>query len=152
MGFYRHTQIGWPILLPTLAALGGCLAAWAAAGPHPVLLAASVAIAVTVLLFGSLTVEVGGGTAALRFGCGLIRRKIPLSRVVAARAVRNSWLCGWGIRRTGGGWMWNASGLEAVELTFSDGSRFRIGTDEPDVLCETIRREAGLGGPPAKED
>ena len=43
-------------------------------------------------------------------------------------------LLGFGIRKVPGGWMWNVSGLDSVQLTFADGKRFRIGTDEPGAL------------------
>jgi hypothetical protein len=35
--------------------------------------------------------------------------------------------------------LWNAAGLNAFELTFENGKKFRIGTDEPQPLLEAIR-------------
>ena len=32
--------------------------------------------------------------------------------------------------------VWNISGLDTVELTYRDGKKFRIGTDEPEVLLD----------------
>jgi len=34
--------------------------------------------------------------------------------------------------------LWNVSGLRAVEFLLKDGSRFRIGTDEPEALVKAI--------------
>ncbi len=89
-------------------------------------------------LFYSLHVDVGAGTLECRFGIGLIRKRIRLADIQEVRAVTNPWIAGWGIRWMPGYWMWNVSGLRAVELTFRDGSRFRIGTDEPEVLVKAI--------------
>ena len=52
---------------------------------------------------------------------------------------RNSWWYGWGIRLTPHGWMWNISGLDAVELTYRNGKKFRIGTDELEMLLGVLK-------------
>ncbi len=89
-------------------------------------------------MFSSLTVAIEK-TLTCRFGVGLIRKTIPLSDVDHVRAVLNSWLVGWGIRWIPGRyWVWNVSGLRAVELIMKDGTRFRIGTDEPEALVQAI--------------
>ena len=36
-------------------------------------------------------------------------------------------------------WLWNVSGLQAVELVLNNGKRFRIGTDEPENLVNAIQ-------------
>jgi hypothetical protein len=94
-------------------------------------------------LFPSLTVEVGDGMVKCWFGSGLIRKKFDLTEIIGAKAVRNRWHYGWGIRYTPHGWLFNISGLDAVELTFRSGKRFRIGTDEPDKLVLAIRQATG---------
>ena len=35
--------------------------------------------------------------------------------------------------------VWNISGLDAIELTYHDGKKFRIGTDEPEALLEALK-------------
>ena len=35
--------------------------------------------------------------------------------------------------------VWNISGLDAVELTYHNGKKFRIGTDEPEALLEALK-------------
>jgi hypothetical protein len=37
------------------------------------------------------------------------------------------------------------SGYRAVELRFTNGRRFRIGTDDPAGLAAAVRQAAGLG-------
>ncbi len=64
-----------------------------------------------------------------------------------AIANHNRWYYGWGIRLTPQGWLWNVAGLDAVELTFSNGKKFRIGTDEPGKLLEALSgSHARVGG------
>jgi hypothetical protein len=73
------------------------------------------------------------------FGPGLIRKKIALADIREVHAVRNSWVAGWGIHwMPGRYWLWNVSGLDAVELTLTSGKKFRIGTDEPESLIRAI--------------
>ena len=97
------------------------------------------------LMFHSLHVEVGGGEVLARFGFGPIRRRIPLDEIRAVRPVRNAWWYGWGIRMVPGGWMFNVSGLDAVELELDRGRKFRIGTDEPRKLADAIERARAAG-------
>ena len=100
------------------------------------------------LVFMSLSVSVSDSSVGLSFGIGLIRREIPLERIEAAEPVRNPWWYGFGIRRTPRGWMWNVQGLSAVELTYTDGGRFRIGTSDPEGLTQAIDA-ARMPQPPA---
>ncbi len=95
------------------------------------------------LLFGSLTVVIDTEILLCYFGVGLFRKQFQLAEITAAETVRNRWYYGWGIRPTPTGWMFNVSGLYAVELTLSDGRRFRIGSDQPQVLEQVIRQSIG---------
>ena len=95
------------------------------------------------LLFHSLNVRITEDEIDLRFGVGLLRKSIPLESVDSCRAVRNSLMYGFGIRYVFDGWMWNVSGLSAVQLTFTDGKHFRIGTDEPAALESAINNAIG---------
>ncbi len=91
-------------------------------------------------LFSSLTVEIRDRSIICYFGPGLIRKKIELSTVSEVQAVQNCWWSGWGIRwMPGQYWLWNVSGFRAVELTLKNSKRFRIGTDEPDLLVKAIQ-------------
>ena len=100
---------------------------------------ASFFMLVLLALFYNLTVYDDGDSLCLKFGIGVLTKKIPYSDVVSVETVRNPWYWGWGIKKIPGGWMWNIAGLDAVELTFKDGRKFRVGTNEPDVLAEVIR-------------
>lgn len=90
--------------------------------------------------FGTLTTTIDDRSVHLRFGpVGLIRKTISLGDVTQARVVRNSPLYGWGMRYIPQGRLWNVSGLDAVELQLTGGTRFRIGTDEPQALLQALR-------------
>jgi hypothetical protein len=140
---YRHTQVGWVILVAMAAVL---VFVWArlppevaAAARFPLLLVA----ALLLLVFSALTVEVDAEAIRLRFGIGLVRKRVPLVEVKAWRAVRNPWYTGWGIRLGPGYVLWNVSGRGAVELDLASGRRFRVGTDEPAALVSAIERVKG---------
>jgi len=89
---------------------------------------------ILLVLFYRLSVEVTREHLRFRFGIGLIGRTFSIADIAAARAVRNKWYYGWGIRKIPGGWMYNVWGLDAVELELQSGKKFRIGTDEPTEL------------------
>lgn len=144
MTHYRHTQIGYTILvcaagLVLVLATVGFLAKtlhW--------MLPAVALLTLAATLFGSLTTEITDGELRCVFGIGLIRKRFPLRSVVKVETVRNSWFWGWGIRYTPHGWLFNVSGLSAVELTRANGKRVRVGTDRPDELARAIRQSIGM--------
>ena len=146
---YRHTQVGWVMLGAAAAAVAfvwaGLPPEAAAAARVPLLLI----VAVLVLVFGTLTVEVAQDAIRLRFGVGLVRKRIALGDVRSWREVRNPWYSGWGIKLAPGGVLWNVSGFDAVQLDLGGGKRFRIGTDEPAELVSAITRAKGEAPPPA---
>jgi hypothetical protein len=137
---YRHTQIGTTILAGVgvavvLLGMVGYLAKtlhW--------MLPAMALLALIAALFGSLTTEIVDRELRCRFGIGLIRKRFPLGRVVRIETVRNAWHWGWGIRYTPHGWLFNVSGLSAVELSMTDGKCVRIGTDRPEELARALRQ------------
>ena len=138
MTHYRHTQFGTLTVASVGAAIALLLVISATTEWHPISISVLVILVIALALFYSLTVEVDHRRVRCFFGLGLIRREIPLSEISSARPVRNHWYYGWGIRLTPGGWMWNVSGLDAVELEMVQGKRFRIGTDRPDELVRAI--------------
>ncbi|MBN2431875.1 MAG: hypothetical protein JXQ27_10380 [Acidobacteria bacterium] len=111
-----------------------------AAGGNPVSLIVCGIMGFSLLLFYDLSVVIRDRALTVFFGVGLIRKRFHLNEILSARAVRNPWYYGWGIRLTPYGWMFNVSGLGAVELELRSGRRFRIGTDEPDRLVAAIRQ------------
>jgi len=139
---YEHTQPGY-VTGPALAA-GATIAYFSHRADHDtggwVGLALTGGLAVGAVLFSSLTVRVTDEALCFYFGPGFWTRRIPLDAIEAAEPVRNAAWYGWGIRYTSRGWLYNVSGLEAVELTVRDEGRLRIGTDEPERLAQVLER------------
>ena len=139
MNTYRHTQFGTVIVVTTAAIIplavlpvwlaGIATAAWLILGSMVVVLS----------LFASLTAEIDAKHLRIRFGVGLIRKRFPLDQIDTCRPVKNPWIYGWGIRLTPHGWLYNVSGVEAVELKMKSGKTCRIGTDEPEVLTAALQ-------------
>lgn len=144
---YRHTQYGYVFVgvvavCIVMAASGTLFVGEARAG-------ASAALAILVaclVLFPSLTTSVDSEQIHCFFGPGLIRRRILLTDVESASVVRNPWVYGWGLRLIPGGWLWNVSGLDAVELKLRSGRVFRIGTDQSHELHRAISDALRSGG------
>ncbi len=135
---YVHTQPGTLVRWTFAAALAATAATALGREWLPVVIGIALLICAALSLFHALSVEVDRAGVRLRFGIGLIRKSIPLSSIRSAREVRNRWWYGWGIRLTPHGWLWNVSGLGAVELELESGRRFRIGSDEPQRLHAAI--------------
>ena len=94
-------------------------------------------------LLHSLTVCVNQDVIRLRFGIGLIRKRFHTKEIQTAFTVRNRWYNGFGIRKIWGGWLYNVSGWDAVEIQLWNGRRNRIGTDEPEALLAAIESVIG---------
>ena len=151
MTTYRHTQTGRFII----AVLGIVVVAtfWLASlvPPSPdrtIAFLGAVLLLLTLLTFWRLTVTVTEREIVVAFGYGWIKRRFPVRWIHGAEPVRNKWIYGWGIRMTPRGWMFNIAGLDAVELTFADGRKFRVGTDDPEGLSAAVRRVMGGTGAP----
>ena len=146
---YKHTQIGYLILVVTLAVL--VLFAWAyitaAAEPPSVNSGNNFAITTIMVLvlfilasFLSLRVIIDEKYLWIKFGYGIYKKNFLLKDIMSVKIVKNRWYYGWGIR----GWLWpkmciyNVSGFDAVEIKLKNGKIYRIGTDEPKKLEQMI--------------
>ena len=136
--FYRHTQTGaalrWGLILPAIGLLAIGFAARRAVPFVPL----AALLAATGWALSSLTVEVTPTRLNWFFGPGLLRKSIEREAIIGATPVRNPWWYGWGIHLTPRGWLYEFGGLDAVELALSDGSRLRIGSDEPAALARAL--------------
>lgn len=137
---YKHTQIGYLMLI--VIGLGIFVIAnfLFIHGLNLFFLAVLILLAVGFLMFVVLKVEVDRKNISIRFGIGLIRKQFPIKEIESYEAVRNPWYYGWGIRRTPHGWLYNVSGLSAVEIRMKDGRNYRIGTNDPAGLSRAIEQ------------
>jgi hypothetical protein len=145
---YRHRQVGTLVLF----LIGFCVVVAAVVLVRtldaPVATRFMTGLVLVILLccidlFHSLSVEVTTQELTVFFGRGWIKKRFRIADIRAARSVRNSWYYGWGIRLTPHGWLYNVSGLDAVELELGEGRKFRIGTDEPQQLTAAIQTACG---------
>lgn len=149
---YDRAQRSWALLLATGLAsplmLGAALLApLPGAGPRVVLALGGAVLLLVALVFSRLRVRVADGRLHVAFGAGWPARTFALADLVEAQAARNRWWWGFGIRWTPHGWMWNVSGLDAVQLTFRDGRRFRVGTADPQGLLTALRAATPTSAP-----
>jgi len=139
MSHYKHTQFGTLTLVIFALVIPGTAALLLLVPETRIFTGPVLAVLVAVaILFCTLTVEVTADFIVAALGPGIIRRSIRITDIRDARIVRNKWYYGWGVRLVPGGWMFNVSGLDAVELEFESGRRFRIGTDDPKGLLAAI--------------
>lgn len=139
---YRRTQWGYFVIFTLLILVPVVVAVFASGDDEPwvdalVVLFVLLIVAV-VFWFSRLTVTVQGGAVAAEFGWGRPRKTIDLADVGDVRQVRNHWYYGFGIRKVPNGWMYNVSGLDAVELQLTSGKVFRVGTDDVDQLLGVL--------------
>jgi len=143
MAAYHHTQPGtlnrviFIVTVVVLLVLALALGDGDPVAMYVMLMVCGIVL-VALALFHALTVEIRHGELRIRFGVGLIRKTIPLKDIESAEAVRNRWWYGWGIRLTPQGWLFNVSGLDAVQVRLRNGRQCRIGTDEPGKLRAAI--------------
>lgn len=140
---FKHTQIGRTLLviLAILALID--LGVYVFNRSHPLILLALLPLLIGAILFCSLSIEVNEKQLKWSFGPGFIHRESAISEIASAEPVRNAWYHGWGIHKGAGGWIYNVSGFDAVEIIFKDGQRIRLGTDEPEALTASIRSQIG---------
>lgn len=97
-----------------------------------------------VLTFYQLTITVNETHVAFKLGIGLWNKKYKISDVKSCKPVTNSVISGIGIRMLPNGWLYNVSGLKAVELQFKNKkSIIRIGTNRPEEISELVQSLIG---------
>ena len=135
---YSHKQPGAAMLWCIGLALVVLLIIFGPAAAHPALLVVLGFLVLVAVMFSSLTVEVTASSLVFWFGPGVLRKQVPLAEIKGVEVVRNPWYWGLGWRLTPRGMLYNVSGLDAVEITRRDGSRFRLGTDQPERLARAL--------------
>ena len=146
---YKHTQIGYLMLVITLSMLIFFSWIYIIASTEPISTDSGSNFAITAIMalilfilvsFVSLQVIIEKQYLRIKFGYGIYKKKFFLNNIMSVKIVRNHWYYGWGIR----GWLWpkmliyNVSGFDAVEIKLKNGNTYRIGTDEPKKLEEVI--------------
>lgn len=137
---YRHTQIGWVTLGALVAGALLVIVIMLTSVIHWISVVVLAILLICSILFASLNIEVTGGYVSWHFGPGFWKKRIAVSDIERVEIVQNRWYYGWGIRYTPHGWLYNVSGLAAVELHLKNGKRIRLGSDEADLLQGAIQQ------------
>lgn len=151
MTTYKHTQIGYLMLVVTLAVLA--LFAWVYitalaetpsidSGPNFATSAVMVLILFILVSFTTLTVSIDGNYLRIKFGYGIFHKRFKVGEIASVKQVKNHWYYGWGIRLRlcHKMWIYNVSGFDAVEIIMKNGKMYRIGTNTPDELEAAIKQ------------
>ncbi len=140
---YQHTQVGYVILATVGGSMLLIVKLMSLYEFNWIPLVVLIILALCLVLFATLTVKIDADALHIRFGPGLIQKRFPLQDIEAHQQVKNRWYYGWGIHRTPRAWLYNVSGLDAVELRMRDEKRYRIGTDDPEGLTQALRQVLG---------
>ncbi len=141
------TQTGRFSIVVLLSAIAFCIVMLFVTGfdepVHIVVLGFVIIIMILCLLiFYKLTITVDDTHLSFKMGIGLIKKSYPLSVIESCTPVRNSPLWGVGIRMTPAGWLYNVSGLSAIELTFRNSrKKVRIGSDKPEEIAGMVTQK-----------
>ncbi|HEY0955416.1 MAG TPA: hypothetical protein VGE36_11705 [Roseateles sp.] len=139
---WREVQPMWPLLVVLLPLAAGLWLFGANRSDEAWLLPALPALLAVGL--GRMVTEVHGDRITWRFGwLPWPRWRVDLDEVVAVEAARSRWTEGWGLRITGEGMLYNASGTKAVRLMLRDGRRLRVGTQQPHALLQALKGRIG---------
>jgi len=151
MTTYKHTQIGYLMLVVALAVMVLFVWVYITASAEPPSYDSGPNFAVTVIMaliliilasFATLTASIDENCLRIKFGYGIIAKTFPLNQIVSVQAVKNYWYYGWGVKVWFWPYMWiyNVSGFDAVEIIMRNGKIYRIGTDTPSELEAVIKQ------------
>jgi hypothetical protein len=149
---YAHTQTSLYarlMFIPVAAIVSAAVLSYAESAPLVMVAILSVLLvllALVIVIFSSLTVVVQGGTLGVAFTYGIMRRTLPLADLARAERTQLPWYYGAGVKWEGA---WDKAGArsiltylawpgDAVALTFRDGRRLQIGTDDPEGLLRAV--------------
>jgi len=96
------------------------------------------------LTFYKLTITVDNTHVSFKLGIGLFSKSYKIADLSSCTPVTNSAIYGIGIRWLPDGWLYNVSGLKAIELRFKHkASVIRIGTNKPEEISQFIQSLMG---------
>jgi hypothetical protein len=100
-----------------------------------------IVVVVVGVVFSSLTIQVAGGQLSWRFAIPVVKNSTLLADIASVDVVRNPIIYGWGMHMIPRGWVYNVSGRSAVEVNLKDGTRLRLGSDEPELLLRALTQQ-----------
>jgi len=138
---YKHTQIGYLIVVIILITCLFFSFILAQTKFNPVTFVIMLLTIFLLVSFVALRVVIDENYLSIEFGYGIHKKRFLLSDIIQAKAVKNRWYHGWGIRVRFWPFMYiyNVSGFDAVEIKMKSGKTYRIGTDEPKKLESALK-------------
>jgi hypothetical protein len=141
---YQHRQIGWITvigLLGSLVIVFTALGMSARSGSEITAAIIVVVLLFALVTFSTLTVRVTDRAVMWWFGFPAIGRRVGLGDIDSVAAIKTNLFDGWGIHLTlWHGWVWNVSGFNAVQIKLRSGTRFAVGTPEPQAVIDAVAR------------
>ena len=139
--FYERRQIGYVTLVALFVAFALVgVAMWRACPPAAAASVRAIFLLLIIVgtLFSTMTVRVTESALERWFGIKAIGRRVPLREIESLEAIRTTIWEGWGIHLTWHGWVWNVSGFNAVQVRLRSGTRYAVGTPEPNAVIAAI--------------
>lgn len=99
-----------------------------------------VILSIILLMTFKLRVSIEDKKLTLSYGIGLFKKRFDLSDVNNVSIVRNKWYCGWGVRISSEGTIYNISGFEGVKIDFRSGVSIVVGTNKPLELYQALKK------------
>lgn len=92
------------------------------------------------LTFYRLTITISPQQVSFKLGIGLFGKRYKMEDIKSCEPVTNAVFNGIGIHILSNGWLYNVSGLKAIELRFKNGSSMvRIGTNKQGKISQLIQ-------------
>jgi len=137
---YKHTQTGYVIIISLAIAmiLGSYFTKINEL--ESVAYTIFIVLLICLALFYSLTITITENFLKIKFGIGIIHKQFPLNEITSYKIVKNPWYYGWGIHFTPHGYLYNVSGVYALEIITKNGKKYRIGTDDPEGLENILKQ------------
>ena len=141
---YEHTQVGYLMLIVLTLGMF-CVTFWMISlGFSWIAFAALIVLDLSLILFSTLTVEVTDGILDIKIGPGVFHKQFNLNDVKECFVVSTPQHMKFE-RWMPEGWLYNLSGMHAIELKMRNGKYYRIGTNTPSELADAIQKAIGGG-------
>ncbi|WDE06208.1 hypothetical protein SG34_004565 [Thalassomonas viridans] len=137
---YKNTQVGTALLM-IFGAVIALLIIVSYNKPNETIWPALFFLGLISLLFSTLNIEVDHKQVKWSFGPSFWRKAIAIEEIESARVINTKWYYGLGVRFISTGWLYNVSGLRAVEIKLKNGKRVSLGTNEPENLLKAINSQ-----------
>lgn len=141
---YSNTQIGYPFFVACFSVLATVftitkLGLQETKGENDIIVLI-VVLSIVLLMTFRLKVNIVDNKLELTYGIGLYKKRFDLTDVKKVTLVKNKWYCGWGVRISSEGTIYNISGFDGVKVDLQSGVSFIVGTNKPIELFQVLNK------------